>query len=322
MKKTLLLIPILATSLLVNCGSNGPKKYKITWRNYNDDLLDSEIYNEGDTPTYKKGTPEQASQDPQYQYTFTGWDPAIREVKEDKTYKATYIKETAKYTVTWKNGDNTDLGKQIYKYGEIPSYPKDWELPTKKGDAQWEKYTFRNEWLPKFKPIKGDITYIPQFRGEGLKKHTVKWVNDDGSTIKQEDVEYGKIPTYHKDWPIPKSTKKPKDEDFYYAFSHWDKEPSKVEGPQTYIACYKEVEWPITYLKVNFPESPNSLELSFKCEGELESIDWGDGNKNKSTSHTYNEKKQYDIKVRGLLTSFSCLDASDNGNQYITNILT
>lgn len=63
--------------------------YTVTWKNYDNSVLDAETYYVGVNPTYKKGTPVKAKDADNY-YTFNGWTPAVSAVTADAIYTATY----------------------------------------------------------------------------------------------------------------------------------------------------------------------------------------------------------------------------------------
>ena len=66
----------------------------------------------------------------EYTYTFKEWSPEIAAVTGTQTYTATWNEVKNKYTVTWKDGNNTLKTEQI-AYGETPEYSGD--APTKEG---------------------------------------------------------------------------------------------------------------------------------------------------------------------------------------------
>ncbi len=84
------------------------KEYTITWKNYNDEVLEVEKYHYDDTPIYKGDIPTKDS-DNNYAYKFSGWTPEIKSVTGDASYKATY--KQIERTIVFKDRDNklTDI---------------------------------------------------------------------------------------------------------------------------------------------------------------------------------------------------------------------
>ncbi len=97
-KKLLFLIPLLALSL-AGCKTT-PKvpTYTVTWLDYNGVILeiDSNV-KKGSMPSFDKDLPSRESDD-QYNYSFKEWLPALTEVTQDVTYRATYNGEKIQYT--------------------------------------------------------------------------------------------------------------------------------------------------------------------------------------------------------------------------------
>ena len=77
----------------------------------------------------------------QYDYPFTGWDPELKRVTEDATYKATFNTPIIRsYNVTWKNYGGSTIATDSYNYGVQPSYTGN--TPTY-SDGTGTLYTFR-----------------------------------------------------------------------------------------------------------------------------------------------------------------------------------
>lgn len=86
--------------------------HTVTWKNYDGTVLDSETYYVNDTPSYKGVTPTKASDD-DYNYTFSGWTPAVSPVTADVEYTATYTQSDrlfVGYSLTLKG----DIGLNFY----------------------------------------------------------------------------------------------------------------------------------------------------------------------------------------------------------------
>ena len=131
------------------------------------------------------------------------------------------------YTVTWKNDDGTVLKTEKVNYGAMPTYGG---IPTKSADAQYT-YCFTG-WTPEVAPVMGDVTYSAVYTTQ-LRSYTVKWVNWDGTTLREDTVPYGTVPAYGAADPTRAADAKNT-----YAFSGWDKEITAVTGNVTYTAQF------------------------------------------------------------------------------------
>ena len=148
----------------------------------------------------------------------------------DLTFYAKW--EIKKFTVTWKNGEETLETDENVPYGEIPTY--DGSEPTKAADAQYT-YTFAG-WSPAESPVTGEVTYTATFDAT-LRKYTVIWENYDGTVLGTNNIEFGQMPSYSGETP----TKDP-DEDYIYLFSTWTPSIEIVTGDMTYTAVFDKYE--------------------------------------------------------------------------------
>ena len=130
-------------------------------------------------------------------------------------------------TVTWKNDDGSVLKTEKVNYGATPSYGG---VPVKASDARYI-YRFAG-WTPAVTPVMGDAAYTAVYAKQ-LRSYTVKWVNWDGTTLKEETVPYGTVPAYGAEDPT-----RADDAQNTYAFSGWDKEITAVTGNVTYTAQF------------------------------------------------------------------------------------
>ena len=146
-------------------------------------------------------------------------------VYSNLTLKASWKVNT--YTVTWKNDDGTVLKTEKVNYGAMPTYGG---IPTKSADAQYT-YCFTG-WTPEVAPVMGDVTYSAVYTTQ-LRSYTVKWVNWDGTTLREDTVPYGTVPAYGAADPTRAADAKNT-----YAFSGWDKEITAVTGNVTYTAQF------------------------------------------------------------------------------------
>ncbi len=204
--------------------------YTVIWQNEDGTELEKdENVEHGTIPTYDGSTPTKAAT-AQYTYSFKEWDKTVVSVTGDVTYKATYTSNVNKYTVTWQNEDGTPLETDTdVEYGTTPTY--DGATPTKAATAQYT-YSFK-EWDKTVVSVTGDVTYKATYTST-LNKYTVTWQNEDGSELeKDENVEYGTIPTYNGATPTKAATAQ-----YTYSFKEWDKTVVSVTGDVTYKATY------------------------------------------------------------------------------------
>ena len=130
-------------------------------------------------------------------------------------------------TVVWKNDDGSVLKTEKVNFGATPAFDG---VPVKASDAQYA-YRFAG-WTPAVTPVMGDAVYTAVYAKQ-LRAYTVKWVNWDGTTLKEETVPYGTVPAYGAADPTRAADAKNT-----YAFSGWDKEITAVTGNVTYTAQF------------------------------------------------------------------------------------
>ncbi len=143
---------------------------------------------------------------------------------------------TKKYTVQY-----IDEGKIIkeeeLEEGSIINVPE----VTKEG------YTFKGwyegeEKYDVYEPIIRNLILESKYE---INKYKVRFINEDGSILQEETLDYGSIPTYKKETPTKKRT-----EEYTYEFDKWSPEITKVTGNQEYKATYKATKnkYTVTYI--------------------------------------------------------------------------
>ena len=105
----------------------------------------------------------------EFTYEFDHWSPALEAVSATsvKSYTAVYREVAKKYTITFKNEDNSVIETKQFAYGETPVCSK---TPTKANTAQ---YTYSFAWTPQIQTVMADATYKAQFTPT-TNKYTVK----------------------------------------------------------------------------------------------------------------------------------------------------
>ena len=236
-------------------SSSSPKTFTVTWKNENGLVLelDQDVL-EGTMPSFEGQTPTKEN-DAQYNYVFSGWYPEISAVTSDVTYTATYQEELRKYTVTWLNYDGAVLETDNnVPYGTLPEYND--ATPTKDSTVE-HTYTF-DGWDKEVTSITGDVTYQATFKEE-LRKYTITWVDEDGTSLKSEEVAYGEVPSYGDNNPVKESTNT-----HTYTFNGWSPNVASVSGDATYTATYLEQVRTYTVTWLNYDgtvlEVDNGLE--------------------------------------------------------------
>lgn len=251
-------------SVTITKGSMGNREYTATWTplyKYElvfDDNTTDEVTNmpEGYSSTAWEAnasyTHSWTGEPTRTGYTFLGWstesDAAASKITSytlngtaaDTTKVTLYaIWQINKYTVTWKNWDGSVLETDTdVPYGTKPTY--DGEKPEKASDQQYN-YVFAG-WSPEVSAVgESDVTYTATYTPV-LQEYTVKWVDEDGTTVLEmdENVAYGTTPEFNGATPTKASA-----EGYAYTFDTWTPEISKVVGNVAYKATYKAT--PIDY---------------------------------------------------------------------------
>lgn len=172
----------------------------------------------------------------QYDFSFKGWSrDGVNLVdfpetvdNEDVTYYAVYDSILRYYTITFFDYDGKVLQSSLVAYGTTPFC----EIPTREETAQYF-YDF-DGWTPKIEAVTGEASYMATYLAT-VRTYTVKWVNEDGSSLLEEDVNvpYGTMPSYDGATPT-----KPATAQYTYTFAGWHIDIETVTGHITYIATY------------------------------------------------------------------------------------
>ena len=95
--------------------------YTITFKNYDDSILQSGFVREGSRPSYN-GTPSKPN-DENYYYTFSGWNTEIVPASQNATYWAEFEAHELPYTikVDLDGGSSVTLNKQTFKTDKLTS---------------------------------------------------------------------------------------------------------------------------------------------------------------------------------------------------------
>ena len=143
---------------------------------------------------------------------------------------------TKKYTVQYIN-EGKIIKEEELEEGSIINVPE----VTKEG------YTFKGwyegeEKYDVYEPITRNLILESKYE---INKYKVRFINEDGSVLQEETLDYGSTPTYKKETPTKKRT-----EEYTYEFDKWSPEITKVTGNQEYKATYKATKnkYTVTYI--------------------------------------------------------------------------
>ncbi len=203
------------------------KKFTITFVNEDGTVLQSEMVEYGVKPVYNKETPAKEATK-QYTYTFAGWDSEIIEVAGDATYTATYDRKLNTYRIRFVDGDGKELQSSLVEYGVVPQYTG--EEPARPKTAQYT-WIFVG-WDKSVVAVTGEATYKAVF-SDKLNTYRIRFVNEDGTELQSEVLEFGAKPVYNGKTPAKAATKQ-----YTYTFAGWDNEVTAVAGDATYTAKY------------------------------------------------------------------------------------
>ena len=160
---------------------------------------------------------------------------------------------------------NNDVTKDIILYGKIEESTKKYtvhyidegkiikEEELEEGsiinapEVTKEGYTFTGWYEGKekydvYEPITKNLILESKYE---INKYKVRFINEDGSVLQEETLDYGSTPTYKKETPTKKRT-----EEYTYEFDKWSPEITKVTGNQEYKATYKATKnkYTVTYI--------------------------------------------------------------------------
>ena len=191
-------------------------------------------FGEGATPFYNPNNNDvpvipAKTGNAQYEYEFTGWDPALVPVTAAATYTAVFAQHTKKYTITFANVDGNGASRTIEaEYGSTPACP----VTPAKGDNYYT-YDFLG-WDNTIVAVTGDATYTAQFSGTGTPRtFTITFEPENGGAAQVLNVAYGQT-------PAPTAPSKAADAQYTYEFAGWYPELEAVTEDATYYAQYTQ----------------------------------------------------------------------------------
>ena len=156
-------------------------QYEINFYDWDGTLLQSNMVNYGELPTYYNSDPWRES-DAQYTYTFSGWSPELDMVTSHQSYYAQYETMLNQYEVTFYDWNGIVLQSSWYYYNEMPEYVG--ETPTRPEDVKYT-YTFLT-WNPEIVSVIENAAYTAIY--EAVEKVGTSTENITADTIKPRKV--------------------------------------------------------------------------------------------------------------------------------------
>ena len=153
-------------------------KYTVKFLNWDDTELSTQSVEYGSAAT-APATPTKEG-NAQYSYTFKGWDKDFSNITGNLTVKAQFTQTTNKYTVIFKNWDDSQLSKQSVEYGSAATAPT---VPAR------DNFKFTG-WDKDFSNITGDLTVTAQFVDTRvyIPGSFNGWATDSPLTVKSGDI--------------------------------------------------------------------------------------------------------------------------------------
>ncbi len=177
------------------------------------------------------------------------------------------------YTVTWVVDGN--ILATSWEEGTVPAYMG---TPSKAADAQFF-YEFIG-WSPEITEVTADVTYTAQF-SQTPRTYTITWMNGDGSTLKTEEVAYGRTPAYSGTTPT-----KPATAEYTYVFNGtWSPSPAPVTGPAAYTAQFNQTDRMYTVIWKD--GNGNVLKSEEKTYGSMPSYNGATPTKTGNAQYSY-----------------------------------
>ena len=147
-------------------------QYEVNYYNWDGSLLQSNLYNYGEWPSYYGSDPWRDS-DAQYTYTFTDWSPEVDVVTGTANYYAQFSETLRQYEVTFLDWDAIVLKQELVDYGASATAP---DNPIREG------YDFVG-WNTDYSYIISDLTVTAQYEKQV------------GTSIGSKETETQKSPT-------------------------------------------------------------------------------------------------------------------------------
>ena len=219
-----------------------PNAYLNKFINYDGSVVFEGLTNYGTRIEIPDIVPTKPADD-QYTYTFAGWEgfeEGITQKAEEMVFTANYDKTVNQYSYHFVDEDGTVLKEDTVDYGTEIVPP---ENPSKQGSAQYS-YTFTGwDGFTEGMTQTAEDLYFYATYSASINKYTYKFVDWDGTVLKEKTVNYNTMIT------PPSNPSKAPDAQYTYTFTGWDGYTvgMKATGDVTFTATYSNTVNQYTY---------------------------------------------------------------------------
>ena len=180
----------------------------------------------------------------QHTFTFSGWDKEFDEILDNLDVYATYSFVVNEYIVRFLDEDGTLLKEELVAYGSSAFAPID---PTKEATAQ-HTFTFSG-WDKEFDEILDNLDVYATYSFV-VNEYTVRFLDEDGTLLKEEIVLYG------QDATPPTDPSKQDTAEFTFSFSGWEPTYLAITGNLDVYAVYISI---VNQYLIRFLDEDGSL---------------------------------------------------------------
>lgn len=224
------LAPVFEDIIYTARFSQENRLYEVTFVNDDDSVLSIKQCGYLEMPNFEGTKPVSSKKKENVKFVFSGWYPKIELVTKNITYKATY-EEIPLFSATFIDYDGNVLQKiDGLEYGDLPTYTG--EIPVRPSTAS-ARYEFSG-WLPEIAEITSNVIYQAQYSSI-TQQYEIIWKDFDGSILKKEKLDYGKMPIFGEEDPSRES-----DSLYTYNFNGWYPAIAKVTSDCVYTATYSK----------------------------------------------------------------------------------
>lgn len=236
------------------------KTYHVSFYNGEDIFFETEL-EEGNMIEAPHDKPQKAS-DEQFDYTFSGWDHELGQVKEDIVFHAEYQKTAHSYLVQFRI-DGQIVETQNVLYGATPSAP---QISTDKPDDEQYHYHFV-KWEPKLTTAITQNTDIQAIYSKELIQHAVTFLDEAGNELHKIFVIHGQAAHIPDEQP-----QKASDDSYDYQFNGWENEAKllSVTDDITVKPIFEKTEKET--VKFTEPESISPVTTSVPTEEVISTV--------------------------------------------------